>query len=254
MLSSTPPSSHGSFVRGVTGAPLEGFARDFIRESIKATLKYPQTQAVIRLAVAATILDCSLRGADSEIPALYADLQVARPSILDLSSISRFVHRHYRSLELSIPEIPNHAYGRLFAFEIEQGFYTIGSSALSCASRIGLDGVVQERLSSLVTAPPQPKGSFDVRAWCDCVRTLSAEVKLVLRRSLDLALKDLYLDPRQRVLHDFLVRGLQQEPSEKWHLNVLFPYGAAVTKMGMSAERKYLDELTIPPVSDDMWR
>lgn len=253
-MSSAARSSHVSLLRGVAGEPLQGFVRDFIRESMKATLKYPQTQAVIRLAVAVTILDASLRDAEGEILDLYADLRCPRPQSINLSSVSRFVHHHYRGLNLPIPEMPNQAYARLFTHEIEQGFRTIASSLLSCGERVDVDRKAQNRLSMLLEMDRDSKESFEMRAWCDCMRALSATSKTCVRGSLAAALKDLYLDPRQKILHEFLVRGLQREPREKWHFDVIFPYGATVTKMGMAVERRYLDELKMPPIPGDSAR
>lgn len=250
MTLSTSASAHGSLVRDVSGEHLRGFARDFIRESIRANLKYPQTQAIIRLAVARSILDASTRGCEGEVLDLYRDLQHPQPTSIDLRGISRFVHKHYRALKLSIPEIPCEAYARLFGFEIEQGLRTIGSLCLSTPSRCGADADTHERLTSLAEAPQRPHGSFDIAGWCDCVKALRYEHKVALRDCLDAELQALYRNPRQRILHDFLVQGLQREPQEKWQLNVLFPYVATVTKMGMAAEVRVLEGLKMPPISE----
>lgn len=68
------------------------------------------------------------------------------------------------------------------------------------------------------------------------------------------AVVSLYRDPRQKTLHDFLVRGLKSEPRESWSLQVIFPYVATVTKMGMAAEQKTLEGLKMPlrPHNDDV--
>jgi hypothetical protein len=80
---STAQSPHASLMREVSGQPLRGFAGDFLRESIKATLRYPQTQAVIRLAVAGSILEAASRGAEAEIVEVYHGLMKPSPSSLD---------------------------------------------------------------------------------------------------------------------------------------------------------------------------
>lgn len=247
MEPSTNSSPPGSLVRSRTGEPLQGFARDFIRESIKATLKYPQTQAVIRLAVAGVILDTVSRGAEREIIDLYIDLQGARPCSIDLRAVARFVHLHYRALQLPIPEIPEEAYARLFKHEIEKGFRSVASSHLSCVPESVSKASRHERLGFLLSS----EDSFDIHAWCAGVRGLGEARNVALRGALAGALRDLYRDPRQKVLRDFLLRGLQREPREGWHFNVIFPYAATVTKMGMNAERRYLDELKMPPIGPE---
>lgn len=229
-----------SLMRDVAGRPLEGFAKDFVRESIKATLKYPQTQAVIRLAVAGAILDTSLRGAEREIVGLYTDLQSSRPTSVDLERVSRFVHQHYRNLRLPIPEFPIEAYARLFTHEIEAGFRTIASAYL-------FDERSRTRVSSRFEELGDHRGAFDIRAWCDSLSEMECERRRDIRLALGTAVKDLYRDPRQKTLHDFLTHGLRTEPQERWRMFVTFPYVATVTKMGMSAERRCLEQLTMPP-------
>jgi len=233
-------SSQASLMREVSGRPLEGFAKDFVRESIKATLKYPQTQAVIRLAVAGAILDASLRGAEREIVDLYTDLQASRTTSVDLERISRFVHQHYRNLKLPIPEFPIESYARLFTYEIEAGFRAIASAYL-------FDQRSRTPVSSLLEELGERQRAFDIRAWCDSLREVEYERRSDIRRALGTAVKDLYRDPRQKAMHDFLIHGLRTEPRERWGMFVTFPYVATVTKMGMSAERRCLEELRMPP-------
>ena len=240
MTQSSPYSSQLSLMRDVSGRPLEGFAKDFVRESIKATLKYPQTQAVIRLAVAGAILDASLRGTERAIVDLYTDLQASRTTSVDLERISRFVHQHYRNLKLPIPEFPTEAYARLLAHEIEDGFSTIAAAYLSGAPS-------PTRASSLLTELGDRRSGFDIRGWCDCLSEMEYARRSDIRRALRGAVEDLYRDPRQKTLRDFLIDGLRTEPRERWRMFVIFPYVATVTKMGMSAERRCLEELTMPP-------
>ncbi len=240
MTQSSPYSSQVSLMRDVSGRPLEGFAKEFVRESIKATLKYPQTQAVIRLAVAGAIQDASLRGTEREIVDLYTDLQASRTTSVDLQRVSRFVHQHYRNLKLPIPEFPIEAYARLLSHEIEDGCRTIAAAYLS-------GDPSPTRASSLLTELSDRRSGFDIRAWCDALSEMARERKKDIRRALRGAVEALYLDPRQKALHDFLTHGLRTEPRERWPLFVIFPYVATVTKMGMAAERRCLEELTIPP-------
>ena len=101
---STVQSTHVSLMREVSGQPLRGFARDFLRESIKATLKYPQTQAVIRLAVAGAILEAASRGAEAEIVEVYRGLIKPTPHSIDAERVANFVYRHYQDLKLRLPK------------------------------------------------------------------------------------------------------------------------------------------------------
>lgn len=240
MTQSSPHLSQVSLMRDVSGRPLEGFARDFVRDSIKATLKYPQTQAVIRLAVAGAILEASLRGAEQEIVDLYTDLQASRTTAVDLERISRFVHQQYRNLKLGLPEFPIESYSRLLTHEIEDGFRTIAAARLSSDTS-------PTRVASLLTESGDRRSGFDIRAWCDALSEMEHERRNDIRRALRGAVEALYRDPRQKALHDFLTHGLRTEPREKWPLYVIFPYVATVTKMGMAAERRVLEELTMPP-------
>lgn len=244
---STTPSSQGSLMREISGEPLRGFARDFLRESIKATLKYPQTQAVIRLAVAGTILDAVTRGAEAEIVEVYRGLMKPSPHSIDGERVANFVYRHYRDLELPLPKAPAESYLKLFQHEIEEGFRTIVATYLSVCT----DEVMRRRLSWLASRRQELKTIFPITEAVGGLKAIPSDHTSDLRAFFKEAALSLYRDPRQKILHDFLVRGLKSEPRESWPLQVIFPYVATVTKMGMAAEQRCLEGLKMPPRPSD---
>ena len=240
---STVQSPQASLTREVSGQPLRGFARDFIRESIKATLKYPQTQAVIRLAVAGAILEAALRGAEAEIAQVYFGLIKPAPDSIDAERVANFVYRHYQDLKLPLPKAPAESYLRLFRHEIEEGFRTVVTRYLSVCT----DEVMRRRLSWMVSRREESKTTFPITDAVECLKAIPSQHTSNLRAFFKEAVLSLYRDPRQKVLHDFLVRGLKSEPRESWPFQVIFPYVATVTKMGMAAERRSLEGLKMPP-------
>lgn len=244
---STAQSPHASLMREVSGQPLRGFARDFLRESIKATLKYPQTQAVIRLAVAGSILDAASRGAEAEIVEVYRGLMKPSPDSIDAERVANFVYRHYQDLKLPLPKAPAESYLRLFRHEIEEGFRTVGTTYLSFCG----DEVLRRRLSCLTSRWDESKRAFPITDWGDCLTSIPMQDKSSLRAFFKEAVVSLYRDPRQKILHDFLVRGLKSEARESWALQVILPYVATVTKMGMAAEQSALEGLKMPPCPHD---
>lgn len=239
---SPTPSSPGSLMREISGQPLRGFARDFLRESIKATLKYPQTQAVIRLAVSGAILDAVTRGTESEIVEVYGGLKNPSPNSIDAERVANFVYRHYRDLELPLPKAPAQSYLTLFQHEIEDGFRTVVTRYLSVCT----DEVMRRRLSWMVSGREESKTTFPITDAVECLKAIPSQHTSNLRAFFKEAVLSLYRDPRQKVLHDFLVRGLKSEPRESWPFQVIFPYVATVTKMGMAAEQRSLEELKLP--------
>lgn len=240
-------SPQASLMREVSGQPLRGFARDFLRQSIKATLKYPQTQAVIRLAVAEAILDAASRGAEAEIAQVYRGLIKPAPDSIDAERVANFVYRHYQDLKLPLPKAPAESYLRLFRHEIEEGFRTVGTTYLSFCG----DDELRRRLSGLTSRWDESKTAFPITDWVDCLTSVPMRDKSSLRASFKEAVVSLYRDSRQKILHDFLVRGLRSKPRESWPLQVIFPYVATVTKMGMAAEERSLEALTMPPRPHD---
>lgn len=244
---STVQSPQASLTREVSGQPLRGFARDFICESIKATLKYPQTQAVIRLAVAGAILEAALRGAEAEIAQVYRGLIKPAPDSIDAERVANFVYRHYQDLKLPLPKAPAESYLRLFRHEIEEGFRTVGTTYLSFCG----DDELRRRLSGLTSRWDESKTAFPITDWVECLTSIPMQDKSSLRASFKEAVVSLYRDPRQKILHDFLVRGLKSEPRDSWPLHVIFPYVATVTKMGMAAEAISLEGLRMPPRPQD---
>lgn len=236
-------SPRASLMRDISGQPLRGFARDFLRESIKATLKYPQTQAVIRLAVAGTILDAVTRGADAEIVEVYRGLINLSPNSIDAERIANFVYQHYQDLKLPLPKAPAESYLRLFQHEMEEGFRAVVATYRSLCG----DDVMRRRLSRLVSRERESKKIFPIGDVVECLKSMPIQDKSALRAYFKEAVVSLYRDPRQKILHDFLVRGLKSEPRESWPLQVIFPYVATVTKMGMAAEQRSLEGLKMPP-------
>jgi hypothetical protein len=234
-------------MRESSGEPLRGFARDFLRESIQATLKYPQTQAVIRLAVAGTILDAVTRGAEAEIVEVYRGLKNPSPGSIDAERVANFVYRHYQDLELPLPKAPAESYLRLFGHEIEEGFRTVVATYLSVCT----DEVMRRRLSWLTSRREKSETTFPITDAVGCLKAIPSEHMSALRAFFKDAVVSLYRDPRQKIMHDFLVRGLKSEPRESWPLHVIFPYVATVTKMGMAAEQRCLEGLKMPPRPSD---
>jgi hypothetical protein len=244
---SSTPSLQGSLMREISGQPLRGFARDFLRESIKATLKYPQTQAVIRLAVAGAILDAATRGGEAEIVDVYRGLKNPSPGSIDAQRVANFVYRHYLDLELPLPKAPAESYLRLFGHEIEEGFRTIVANYLTVCT----DEVMRRRLSWLTSRREKLEATFSITDAVGCLKAIPSEHMSALRASFKDAVVSLYRDPRQKILHDFLVRGLKSEPRESWPFQVIWPYVATVTKMGMAAEQRFLEGLKMPPRPPD---
>ncbi len=173
MNPSTAQSPHASLMREVSGQPLRGFARDFLRESIKATMKYPQTQAVIRLAVAGTILDAVTRGAEAEIVEVYRGLMKPSPNSIDAERVANFVYRHYRDLELPLPKAPAQSYLTLFQHEIEEGFRTVVATYLSLCG----DDVMRRRLSWLVPREQKSKTIFPITDVIECLKSIPMQDK-----------------------------------------------------------------------------
>jgi hypothetical protein len=243
MNPSTDRSPHASLMRDIAGQPLRGFAREFLRESIKATLKYPQTQAVIRLAVAGAILDAVTRGVEVEIVEVYRGLMKPSPNSIDAERVANFVYRHYRDLELPLPKAPAESYLKLFQHEIEEGFRTVVNTYRS----VCMDAGMCRRLLWLASKRKDSKTTFPMTDAVESLKAIPAQHANALRAYFKEAVVSLYRDPRQKILHDFLVGGLKSEPRESWPLQVIFPYVATVTKMGMAAEQRSLEGLKMPP-------
>lgn len=233
MQSSLDSLHNSSIVRSPNGEMLSGFARDFLRASIKTTIKFPQTQAVIKIAIAKVLLQASIEKRDSQIVDIYKDLELGQNRYIDLNAISRFVSQHYEKLGLKIPPIPTEKYCSLFLFEIKEGLNEIGA-----IGRMYFKDENSGHCARLITSSrPEPKMEteqlpppFQIEEKIALLKEINQSLKEKLYKIFDLALDQITKDPRGKSLLNSLVTGLKTKPKDKWFFEVIFPYGSFYTK------------------------
>ncbi len=111
------------------GDRILGFARDFIRTSIKATLRFPLNHGPISTAVAALLVKAFRNGRQDQVLSFIADLSSDSPSQVNLRAVSLFVHAKYQNMGFDYPLISEFQYANLFQRQLKFAARVIISSS-----------------------------------------------------------------------------------------------------------------------------